>query len=330
MEKVKLSWEQVKELLPDRVELTYIDYRDNLDEHTEILSKCVRENSLQPLDEWLFDSEGMHDQEWESIVYLKKELISDLVNEYEIEEDEAEELVDEEYDDEIRDYLYEHDESTPIRDLLRNTSDLIMFYDTGLEFDGWGRTPAEFRLDRMRLKKALQITSSEYDNDIEMMMNQASYGGQLVVYFSVPVEDMITEKELPSIKFYNPHIAIIDTMNGSGDHTFIKGHEMVLDFNRENLFVEREVKYNYTYDVCGMVSDWCSGTDVSFVDEPKEKIESSPINQHMEQEAKYNAVYKAGGCSAGDMDIHRHRHTYYRNNYPCGTKCKDCGTFWID
>ena len=330
MEEVKLSWEQVKELLPDRVELNYIDYRDSLDENTNILLKCLRENSLHPLDEWLFDEPGMYDQQWESISYLKKELISDLVNRYDIEEDEAEELVDVEFDDEIRDYLYEHDESTPIEDLLRNTSDLIMFYDTGLEFDGYGRTPAEFRYDRMRLKKALQIRSSDYDKDIDMMMCQASYGGQLVIYFRVPVKDMITEKEFLSIQFTNPHIAIIDTCNGSGDDTYLKGHSIVLGFNRDNLFIDKEVKYNYSYDVCGMTENWCDETAVSFVDEPKEKIESSSINKHMEQEAKYNAVYKSGKCSFGDMDINRHRNTYYINNYPCGTKCKDCGTFWID
>ena len=32
----------------------------------------------------------------------------------------------------------------------------------------------------------------------------------------------------------------------------------------------------------------------------------------------------------GDMNISRHKETPYRNDYPCGSRCEDCGTFWID
>ena len=48
------------------------------------------------------------------------------------------------------------------------------------------------------------------------------------------------------------------------------------------------------------------------------------------QDAEYKRIFKAGGCSAGDMDINRHRGVYYDNNFPCGNRCPHCGTFWID
>ena len=36
-ETIKLDWEQVKELLPNRVSLYYVDYRDSLDEYVEFI-----------------------------------------------------------------------------------------------------------------------------------------------------------------------------------------------------------------------------------------------------------------------------------------------------
>ena len=50
----------------------------------------------------------------------------------------------------------------------------------------------------------------------------------------------------------------------------------------------------------------------------------------MEYDAKCDAVFKTGGCTAGDMDMNRHRNTYYLNEFPCGTHCPHCHTFWID
>ena len=50
----------------------------------------------------------------------------------------------------------------------------------------------------------------------------------------------------------------------------------------------------------------------------------------MEYDEKCDRVYASGGCTAGDMNMLRHRDVYYINNYPCGNKCPHCGTFWID
>jgi hypothetical protein len=81
-----------------------------------------------------------------------------------------------------------------------------------------------------------------------------------------------------------------------------------------------------------MTDDWCSSTSFEFgYKEPKKKIEmKSDLADIQKKNEEYEKVFKAGGCSSGDMNITRHRKTTYINNYPCGTRCGQCGTFWID
>ena len=35
----KITWEEVKELIPDSVSLYYVDYRDSLDDHLDVLQE---------------------------------------------------------------------------------------------------------------------------------------------------------------------------------------------------------------------------------------------------------------------------------------------------
>jgi hypothetical protein len=79
-----------------------------------------------------------------------------------------------------------------------------------------------------------------------------------------------------------------------------------------------------------MYSDWCSDTNYSFVKaRGKLKLDEAQI-AYTNQQNKYVKRFKEGKCSAGDMNITRHRDVFYRNDFPCGNKCPHCGTFWID
>jgi hypothetical protein len=166
------------------------------------------------------------------------------------------------------------------------------------------------------------------------MLSQASYGGRLVVYFYEKVENLIneSEKDWQSISFTNPAVAIINTYNGSGDHTELNGHNFSLPFVRENLFIDQYFKYSYVSAVCGMSQDWCKDSKAVFSFEKiKEKRSRlSPLAGQAIQDRKYAEIYRQGKCTSGDMDITRHRDVYYRNDFPCGNKCPHCGTFWID
>jgi hypothetical protein len=102
---------------------------------------------------------------------------------------------------------------------------------------------------------------------------------------------------------------------------------------RANLFVEKAVSYNYTYQVCGMTEDWCDSTDYEFEDaktDPTITVEESKIAAHLQTEKFLDALWAKGICTYGDDKISRHAKTFYVNTFKCGLQCPKCGTFWID
>ena len=102
-------------------------------------------------------------------------------------------------------------------------------------------------------------------------------------------------------------VAVADSHNGSGFDTTLP-LDITLPFNRDNLFVDSQVHYSYASEVCGMCHDWCDSTQWELGTQPiKKSIKSSKMAAHIQQEAKYTATFKAGGCSAGDMNMNRHR-----------------------
>lgn len=320
---------QLTSELPTRVNLNYVDYRDDLDEQAEELQKCIHANNWEAMDEVL---DGNWEQEHDAIQEVLKELKSDIKAKYDLKGKTAKRII-EEYEDELRDEIYNRDDSNLLKDLLSNTDRFICFYDTGYEMDSdsWSWTDKEVEKERQRIKKVLKVRGNDKYNDrIEIMIRQASYGGTLVVYFRIDVGELIGI-EASTIEFKDPAIAVINNANGSGDSTDLDGHSFKLPYNRENVFIDKTVKYNYTYDVCGMCEDWCDATEVILTTKAiKGTIERSEINELLDKEIELNATFKNGKCTFGDMDIKRHRNTSYINDFPCGTKCADCGTFWID
>ena len=313
--------EEIKALVPDKVSLYYVDMNDSLDGQLELVQKVIHEDT----DEELYDK--LHDWYDESV----SANVSNEVEELGLSEEELEE-----YDDYLRDLIYDRDDSTPIEDLIRNTGKQVFFYDTAYEMEAnsWGWDEKKVYDVRKEIKKVLSIKLKDdtWDEYIDMMIRQASYGGQLVVYFYDDLNDYLNiDEKINSISFSNPCIAIIDTCNGSGDHCELSGLELKLPFDRRNLFLDKTIKYSYTYDVCGMVDRWCESTSVKLeARNMKKTIEVSTTHAHLEREARYNKTFKEGSCTAGDMDITRHRDVPYSNDYPCGNRCKSCGTFWVD
>ena len=324
----KISLEQVVELLPSRVSLIYVDYNDSLDGHEEKIQECIHKRNFDSLVELVDDS--FMEAEWAGLDYVLKELKDDIERAFDIED--AQYILDD-YEDEIRDAIYDRCDDDTVGDLLRNTGSIIAHYDTGYEVpgDSWSWSEAQVRLERIKIKKHLSIHHSDFDDDMDMMIRQASYGGQVLVYFKMDPKDFIDiEDGIKSIEFSDAWIGIVDHCNGSGDVMHLPKHTFTLPYNQENVFLEKTIKYNWTYSIAGMVSNWCDDTVYNFHTEEVGEIERSRANDLLEKEKQYNATFKAGGCTPGDMDIRRHRNVVYSNDFPCGNRCKDCGTFWID
>jgi hypothetical protein len=113
---MEATFEQIKDLLPTRTSLYYVEYNESLDEHTDLIRKCIDNKSAvalyEAIDEWYMDC-GNFD-------YYDEQLKSDICSKFGIEEEEAEEII-EEFRDEITDHYYNVNDSNILKDLVRNT-----------------------------------------------------------------------------------------------------------------------------------------------------------------------------------------------------------------
>lgn len=330
--------EEVKKYMPEYVCLYYVDYRDSLDNSKEIVQQCLTKNSLYPLSEKVFDW-------WD---YPERYYLDEIKGK--MEKDGVAHLFDEHYDD-IIDWLRDNDKSTPVEDLLSNMGSITCFYDLGVELDcGWHEafmcTP--WRNEsiascayKVRRKLGIKKDSPEAKQIHDILLN-ASYGGSLRIYFNGDIEGLISgdvyqsaeyKQDFQQIRFNGKvALAVYNPSEGAGDFEYIT-IDRTFPFLRDNLAVSDTEKYSL--EQCfGMCSDWlnkCVQPELSV--EPMKKkrtMKKSPAAEMRKCEAELDAIFKVGGCTAGDMDMSRHRDVYYDNNIPCGHHCPHCGTFWID
>ena len=309
----------------------YWDYREELSK--EQIERIIKEvDGLSDIEDEIYENNCDYDFE------LEEDCMDSAMNEFKSEI--SEEIGEEQYvwEDDFKDYYRDYISiDTDIKGLIRNTRKQVFFYDTCEEFDEtWCMSKTEIYNNIRRIKKTIGLKTNEYDKDIRLMLMQASYGGRLVVYFMSDVYELYEALQhinaRTKIKFNGyVTIAIIDTCNGSGDNIEVN-HTFELPFNKDNLFYEDVIKYNYSWAVCGMSHDWCSGTNWDIYEAKKivKAVKESSLNNSINNDRKLTKIYQSGKCTAGDMDMNRHRHVTYINNFPCGNKCLDCGTFWID
>lgn len=248
---------------------------------------------------------------------------------------EAKVLVDQ-YQEELENTILNRDISDPIGCMIKNTSRQVMFYDTGYEVvsDSWTWDDEKVAQVREQIKSIVSLTSDVSDEDIDDMIQSTTYGGNLVIYFLENFERFITERDFKSISFRHAAIAIIDIDEGSGNHCYLSmDHKFALPFKRENIFLDKSIKYNYTFEVCGLDSKWCRSTIVELSEEPSTsgvELSLSGVQNNIEENKRFLKIFNEGGCSFSDRDITRHRDVFYTNNFPCGSKCPHCGAFWVD
>lgn len=336
MKKSDFTLESITDLIPKHIYLTYVDRNESLDDNIDKLQACLSEGTFESLNE--LTNEWYSEQISNEIIRLKKELKQKLLSKYDIKKKTAKKLL-KKYEEEITEQIYDNWNDDTLACLLNNTSDMIAHYDTGyeMESDSWNWTDKEVIAERIKIKKHLGIPKSytKPNESIEMMIRQATYGGSLLIYFKITdFIDFVKELQVSkTIIFKDYMFGIVDHCNGSGDvmSESINKYPATFEFLKENIFFEESIKYNWTYSIAGMCNDWADDTVVTFKQEESEnKVEVSEQAKRQLEEEEYNATFKRGACTHMDMDINRHRKVTYRNTFPCGNKCTDCGTFWID
>ena len=328
--------ERIKKYLPEHVNLYYVDYCSDLKEQITLLQDCIDTNSLIPLND-ILDDWWYHPTE----DYMK-DIRIDMKNAG------LEELFHEHYID-IEDWLFGHDESTPVEDLLRNTGSVTCYYDLGVELDcgwhyaflakPWRNESVAQCANKIRRKLGVKNGSAD-DKKIREMLESCTCGGSLRIYFPGHIENLIsdhkyaekTEKDDFKQIIFDGEVAlaVYNPTEGAGDFCYISLNHS-FQFVRENLVVSEIDKYDLEscFGMCGDWLDRCVEPTFSMLASRK-KTNASKSAELRKHEAELDAIYKAGGCTAGDMDMRRHRGVYYDNNIPCGHHCPHCGTFWID
>lgn len=321
-EKVK-TW---KDFMPEFVCLYCVDRDSSLDEYKPLLQRCVSDNNyyaiFEELDTWCPDVIGGELDE------IHDKMCAEGM------EDEYEENIDL-----IRDYLWANDKSTPVEDLLRHTGEFAYFYDLGLWIpDSYDAGVSKEKQLSMARQKLNIRKGSQADKQLSDIVDWNNYGGYLRIYFSAPWDTIVNMREPKddwkqiyfkgkcAVAIYNP-----DQGSGMCDAVDL---DVKFPFKRENLFVSEGCGEPYTIEsLCGFVTDWTKYYDSPVFSDKLEttrKIGVSETNEIAEREARYNKVFKEGGCTYGDTNIKRHRDVYYRNEYPCGNYCPHCGQFWVD
>ena len=193
-----------------------------------------------------------------------------------------------------------------------------------------------YAIDAYKVRRALGIKKDTPEADkIDSILQNAGGGGELRIYFSNNLEAVIsdTDDDFKQIHFKGSFaIAVYNACEGSGDFEYIN-IDKTFPFVRENLYTSKSDKYHLE-DCFGMCSDWLDKScapSFSMKPAPKtQKLTTSKNAERIAKEIELNKVFKAGGCTFGDMDFNRHRGVYYSNEVPCGHRCPHCGTFWID
>mgnify|MGYP003592220014 CR=1 FL=1 len=320
----ELTLEVIKDNLQESYNLIYIDYRDNLDEQMDELQNSIINGNFYNFDDkindWYYDS--INDSINEEIHELKKAL---KTKGYSLDNFE-------DFEDVVYDIIYERDNSNPLPALINNTSKTPIFFSLNMYID---EDLDSIKRTLNKIKKILNIPfiNKEYDKDILYLLNNRCYGGHLGIFALPDFEDLLENKPM---KFEGDiQLAIVDYNNGSGWYTTLKNFETPYYIFNKNIFIDETFKYNFSFAVCDMSSDWCKDCEL-IIDKPKEtdKIINIKPNERLvsfiKNDIEYDKIFKEGGCSFGDINIKRHRNVEYINEYPCGNRCKDCGTFWID
>lgn len=120
-EQKTLTLDFVKSMMEPTYTLVWTDYTDNLDNHHDVIQKCLDNRSSESL--WDKMELWYSDAEWQAV----QEIIAKLKEECTVFNDFDEEEVNaffDEHEDEIRDEIYSRNDADVLTDLMKNTDDI--------------------------------------------------------------------------------------------------------------------------------------------------------------------------------------------------------------
>lgn len=116
-----LTMELVESLMDKSYTLVWVDYNDNLDNCRDTIQKCLEERSCESL--WEKVNEWYNDAEWEAVREIVSKLKDECIRFHDFGKEEVDKFF-EEHEDEIREKIYDRNDSDTLKELLKNTDDI--------------------------------------------------------------------------------------------------------------------------------------------------------------------------------------------------------------
>mgnify|MGYP001566268606 CR=1 FL=1 len=313
-----IQW--LKNEYPKGIDLVYIDYRDNFEDMGK-LQDILKTGEFDDL--WLVDSQ------YESINYV--------IGEYK-KQNNIEELSDEETE-EVKDWLFEHDTSNPLNDLLKNTRRKLCYIETEDIAEQYS-DKEDYQKQLKELKKKYAKTN-EQKKEIDYVLREQFYGAPVSFYFYLSVLDIyntIHDSKDKYIFISGAYFSTIDRVQGSnwlGDKGVFNIAIPKQTFVN-NFYLDSSKGNGYGWgEIAGQVESSYEEAEIGSGNKIKDSILiNAETSETQKREQRLQAQWdKTHKCRAGDFDMNWNRHSgkkAYSNDYPCGNKCSNCGTFWID
>lgn len=127
-----LTLDFVKSLMEPSYTLVWTDYNDNLDNHLDIIRKCLDRRNCDCL--WEKAGEWYGDAEYEAVHGIMEKLKEECFVFNDFDEHEVDAFFDE-HEDAIRDEIYSRNDSDVVKDLIRYTDDIPIRVEMLSDYD---------------------------------------------------------------------------------------------------------------------------------------------------------------------------------------------------
>ena len=282
-------------------DLYYVDYNDDLSE--EQLQSCIHDWCMDIYEHW---------ELWDTIDYYLHETFTN---------DEIDWLNDNDYIQDINDYIYEVDKSNPEKELLSVTKQYQLRYYTGIHiYEDSDNLNEELRWLWIKIRVNKKAISN--------LRQWNYYWWELQILFQPDYQGLIDvvyhDDWKQYIEFTDPCIWLCDTSWGSGWYSdFI--WTIKLPFNPKNIFVWTAWPWYSLVEVYWDRLLWDSWWDIK---KARNKIKHI-TNPDVEMYAKLDADLKKWICHSHDERWGSHDYQYDNSGY-CWWTCVKCWRFVAD
>lgn len=238
--------------LPEKVQLVYVDYRDELG--AEQVGYLIG-GDMDSLWESLWPWEG--DARLDGVQYLLHDILGD-------EDTETVMYADEGAFDTFQEACWDRDTSDVLGDLIRNTPAAMVRYDLGHDVDAYPWTLEDDELDE-RARDMADAAGVDWETNRDAFRSlaiEAPYGGGLCVLHCTDLDDVQTVAHGGTVTFTDPYLLVYDGLNGSGHCEQVKGTVVVPIVKGETMRHDAG-SYSWSDDIAGVVHS-AHATDAAF------------------------------------------------------------------